>query len=294
MRHELFGKEVEIKKFGCNQFDTPGHEIVPSVNIYVKVTNGCNAKCLFCSNANAEKRGGEFDLSKLMEVVREVQRQDILVNRINITGGEPSVVPNLVERILDECSSDEFIDIHLHLNTNGLLSQSQELMRHKRWDSISVSLHHYNIDRLSELYNTPIPHTALAFEGVNRDIVNLSCNLIRGYIDCAREAHKMLDFVLDLGIPRLGFVALMKVNDYCTRHYVDFDEIELETIPHVYFTNSLDRGADCKCSNYLYNRELKILEIYTRNYMNPTYCESSLVFDGEYLRQGFYEHNIIY
>ena len=104
----------------------------------------------------------------------------------------------------------------------------------------------------------------------------------------------MLDFALSLGVPRIGFVALMKLNQYCCDHFVDLEEIFWEKIPHVYFTNSMNRGSHCKCSNYLYNKDLKILEIYMRNYSDPTYCASSLVFDGQYLRQGFHQHNIIY
>lgn len=68
----------------------------------------------------------------------------------------------------------------------------------------------------------------------------------------------------------------MKVNDFCHRHFIDLEDIHIDTIPHVYFTKSMNRGADCKCSNYLYNKNLKVLEIYMRNYSNPMYCESSL------------------
>ena len=157
-----------------------------------------------------------------------------------------------------------------------------------------MSLHHYDVSKLSELYGCRIPEKAFDFEGIDLQKVNSSCNLVKGYIDNAEEAHKMLDFNLDLGIPRVGFVALMKVNDYCWEHFVDLEDIHLDSIPHVYFTKSMNRGSDCKCSNYLYNRDLKILEIYMRNYANPNYCESSLVYDGEYLRQGFHQDNIIY
>lgn len=157
-----------------------------------------------------------------------------------------------------------------------------------------MSLHHYDTTKLSELYGCKISESAFSFEGINQQILNSSCNLIKGYIDNAEEARKMLDFNLDLGIPRIGFVALMKVNDYCREHFVDLEDIHLESIPHVYFTKSMNRGSDCKCSNYLYNRDLKILEIYMRNYANPYYCESYLVYDGEYLRQGFHQDNIIY
>ena len=104
----------------------------------------------------------------------------------------------------------------------------------------------------------------------------------------------MLDFVADLGVPRIGFVALMKVNDYCREHFVDLESLNLESIPHVYFIKSMNRGENCKCLNYLYNKNLSVLEVYMRNYVNYKYCESSLVFDGEFLRQGFGSDSVIY
>jgi hypothetical protein len=147
---------------------------------------------------------------------------------------------------------------------------------------------------LSELYNCHIPSRAIDFEGIDISKINLSCNLIKGYIDSPEEAKKMLDKTIDIGIPRIGFVGLMPVNKYSKEHFIDLEEIRIDSIPHVYFTKSKNRGQNCKCSNYLYNRDGKILEIYMRNYMNPNYCESSVVFDGQHLRQGFHDNNIIY
>ena len=289
----VFGKEIQIKRVGCNCLDEAGQPIEPSVNIFVKVTKGCNAHCLFCSNAGATVPTTPFNIPKLLDIIKELEDKAIRVNRVNITGGEPSVVPSLVEALLQKMEGSGFSDVHLHLNTNGLLPQSQRLMRHPRWDSISMSLHHYDLSKLSELYGCPIPETAFDFEGIDLQRVNASCNLIKGYIDRPQEAARMLDFALELGLPRLGFVALMQVNAYCRDHFVDLEDIRIDTIPHVYFTTSMNRGKDCKCSNYLYNKNMKILEIYMRNYANPYYCESSLVYDGAYLRQGFYEDNII-
>ena len=288
------GKSISVKEFDCKLGKLQEEPIAPFVNLFVKVTKGCNAKCLFCSNAGTSVPQTPFNVCKLIDMIKSLKESGIKVNRVNITGGEPSVVSPLVENILSKMDEPETSGIHLHLNTNGLLPQSQELMRHPRWDSISMSLHHYDIARLSELYGCRIPDGAFNFDGINLQKVNSSCNLVKGYIDNAEEAHKMLDFNLDLGIPRIGFVALMKVNGYSREHFVDLEDIHLESIPHVYFTKSMNRGSDCKCSNYLYNRDLKILEIYMRNYANPNYCESSLVYDGEYLRQGFHQDNIIY
>ena len=291
---DFYGKQIAVKEFDCSLGTLNPERISPFVNLFVKVTNGCNARCLFCSNADAKPTYKTFNIDKLEDIVLKLKEQSIKVNRLNITGGEPSVVSPLVENILQRMDGKVFDDIHLHLNTNGLLPQSQELMRHPRWDSISMSLHHYDIDKLSELYGCKIHEDAFKFEEVNKQKLNVSCNLIKGYIDNPEEAHKMLDFALELGIPRIGFVALMKVNDYCKERFIDLEDIHIDTIPHVYFTKSMNRGKDCKCSNYLYNKDLKILEIYMRNYANPQYCESSLMFDGEYLRQGFHDNNIIY
>ena len=293
MQIPLFGRTILIKSRGCAIGSSYPRSIIPSVNLFVKVTNACNAHCSFCSNADKIKGRQNFDLMKLLYIVRELQKNKIIVNRINVTGGEPSVVPGLVNEILSSMETAEFNNIHLHLNTNGLLPNSKELMKNPRWDSISISLHHYNKEKLSELYGIPILETAFEFNDIDLDKVNASCNLVKGYIDNTKEVENMMRFVIKLGLPRLGFVALMKVNDYCVKHFIDFTDINFTQIPHLYFTESRNRGNDCKCSNYLYNHTGKILEIYMRNYANYKYCESSLLYDGKYLRQGFHNNNII-
>ena len=154
MEVRLFDKYIEIKEYGCVRGHVPAHHIPKAVNIFVKVTNACNAGCLFCSNSRYHNKIEHFNHAKLWQVVDELISQDIIVHRINITGGEPSVVSEIVYEILIQ--SQEYSSIHLHLNTNGLLPSSQELMRNPRWDSISMSLHHYELDKLSCLYGTTI------------------------------------------------------------------------------------------------------------------------------------------
>ena len=261
---------------------------------FIKVTDFCNARCAFCSNGRCHENIVAFDHVKLWEVIEELRENDIIINRINITGGEPSVASETVNQILATASIEQYNKIHLHLNKNGLLPASQDMMQHTRWNSISMSLHHYDRDKLSEIYGVSISEKALEFVDIDTERVNASCNLIRGFIDTPAEVVNMMKFAISLRLPRLGFVALMKVNDYCKKHYVDFDEINFTNIPHLYFTGSRNRGADCKCSNYLYNHNGRILEVYMRNYSNPNYCESSLMYDGRYLRQGFHDDNIIY
>ena len=113
----------------------------------------------------------------------------------------------LVVRILSAIEKERFDDVHLHLNTNGATDQAQDLMQHPRWDSISMSLHHYDTERLSELYRCKLSTQLFQFKGVNKQIINFSCNLVKGYIDNKEEVQKMLNLTLDLGIHRIGFVA---------------------------------------------------------------------------------------
>ena len=294
MYSEIFGKHIQLKSMSCAYGHCQPRPIPKAVNLFVKVTDYCNAHCAFCSNGGPHKDMAKFNHVKLWEVVDELRNNGIIINRINITGGEPSICPDTVNHILGTASLDQYHNIHLHLNTNGLLPASQEMMQHTRWNSISMSLHHYDRNKLSEIYGVYISEKAFAFEDINLEKVNASCNLIRGYIDNPVEVEKVMKFAVSLRLPRLGFVALMNANDYCSEHYVDFDDIDFATIPHLYFTESRNRGADCKCSNYLYNHDGKILEVYMRNYANPHYCESSLMYDGQYLRQGFHDDNIIY
>lgn len=288
----LFGKPVRIKTHGCRHGEEAGRPIPPAVNIFVKLTNGCPARCPFCSNAEAAPVSS-FDLDKLADILAEALGRGLVVHRLNLTGGEPSVVPQRVERVLELMERTAFRDIHVHLNTNGLTRAAQSLMQAQRLDSVSVSLHHYDPRRLGEIYGLPVSEETLRFEGVDPLKLNASCNLVRGYVDSTAEAHRMMDFCLERGLTRLGFVGLMPVNDYCRTHAVSLDVLRLENLPHCYFTESRHRGADCRCSNYLYNRDGRLLDIYLRHYANPHYCHSSLLFDGEHLRQGFFGDNII-
>lgn len=290
----IFDKHIQLKSMSCAHGHCQPQPIPKAVNVFVKVTDCCNARCAFCSNGGCHKNIEAFNHVKLWEVIDELREKDIIINRINITGGEPSVASEIVNQILATASTEQYLNIHLHLNTNGLVPASQDMMRQPRWNSISMSLHHYDRDKLSEIYGVSISEKALEFEDIDLERVNASCNLIRGFIDNSDEVENMMKFAIALRLPRLGFVALMKVNDYCKKHYVDFDEINFTNIPHLYFTESRNRGADCKCSNYLYNHNGRILEVYMRNYSNPNYCESSLLYDGQYLRQGFHDDNIIY
>lgn|GEM_PF-299079 len=296
-----FLQPIELRRQDCASPARGSMPVSPFVNLYAKVTAGCNARCPFCCNAMMPPEGPGWDVDKLFDIIRELESQGIKVTRLMVTGGEPALVPERVERIIERLNETEFFHIHAQLNTNGLLSASQRIMRYDRWDYISVSMHHYDLKRLSELYGTVIPDRALEFYDINRQKMNVSCNLIRGYIDSPSEARKMMDKTIQLGIPRLGFVALLPMNEWCNQHFVSLDSIGLEAMSDLMPTfhkwdlpsNQPEAAPLCECRNFLYGTAEQPLNIYIRYKSTPNHCPSLLSYDGQHLHQGFGNDNII-
>ena len=77
--YQLFGRNILIKRVGCGNGDSMGAPIPPSLNLFVKVTNGCNANCLFCSNAGHTQERHQFDVDKLFACIDEILNQRIIL-----------------------------------------------------------------------------------------------------------------------------------------------------------------------------------------------------------------------
>lgn len=290
---KLFGKDILLQKFGCSDSLETEHPMRPYVNLYVKVTNGCNARCAFCCNAGCNTVSG-FDMKKLFDCMAAIVGSGIKLNRVSLTGGEPSLCEATAQAIIEHIN-EEYHYTQLQLNTNGLTDSSRRLMRHPRLDSISVSLHHYDKQKAEEIFDAEIDGEIGRFPGIDTRKLNLSCNLIREYIDNADEISHYLDFAASRGVRTVGFVSLMKKTDYCRKHFVDFSEIDFGAVPNLYLTRERHNASHCKCRNYIYRANNgNMIEVYMRENINPEYCASSLLFDGEYLRQGFGYDNIIY
>ena len=56
------GKYISVKEFDCKLGKLQEEPIAPFVNLFVKVTKGCNAKCLFCSNAGTSVPHAPFNV----------------------------------------------------------------------------------------------------------------------------------------------------------------------------------------------------------------------------------------
>lgn len=292
---KLFGRDLELQSHSCSGLLGRTRQSRPFVNLYVKVTNGCNARCRFCCNVGSSDVK-MFNLPKLTECIEEVGRSGMQLNRICLTGGEPSLYAERVNDIIQFVEDSPVChSTQLQLNTNGLSADAQRLMKNKRIDVVSVSLHHYDMDKLREIYGCNEVPDMPVLPRFAPGKLNVSCNLIKEYIDSAEEVKKYLDFVASKGIRTVGFVSLMKKNDYCREKFIDYSEIDFGLIPNLILTRERCHDDHCKCRNYIYKADNgAMVEVYMRENLYPEYCASSLLFDGENLRQGFDNDNIIY
>jgi MoaA/NifB/PqqE/SkfB family radical SAM enzyme len=254
------------------------------VSLYVRIANRCNANCSFCefhdnvSNFN-------FNFIKFKNILTELLNKGIVINKVSFTGGEPTlnyeVLQNAV-RTVRNLSRWTFIVV----NTNGShLRNLQDL----NVDSISMSRHHYNNALNSAVFNARMPNSMDIASFKHKHKIHLSCNLLKGCIDNGVEVRNYLEFAKSVGVHDVGFVSLMTVNSFCRDNFVDFKGliVENENLICNQYWNYDDK---CRCQNYLYlpPAGTQPVKVYTRFAVKHTECaEGRLMFDGEYLRQGF-------
>jgi molybdenum cofactor biosynthesis enzyme MoaA len=281
---DLFGTKIQFRSEYCSKNGKVPEKIdKPYTNIYVQMTKNCNAKCQFCPWRQPHQ---VFDFKKYQKILATINKK-VDINKVSFTGGEPTLYwKEFLEALIftKECNYDIFTVI----NTNGY--QFTKLKKYSQYlNSIALSRHHYD-DRINQQilgYNAPDSRMLANFK--EKGILHLSCNLIKGYVDSEIEVKKYLDHASQLGIYDVGFVSLMKVNNYCKEHHIDFNSLKFEEDKNIFISKDWNNKNLCRCRNYLYASEAKgeIVKLYSRYYVDTNCRESQLVYDGQYLRDGF-------
>lgn len=265
---ELFNKEILVKDSLCGPTPTSRFEIDPALRLYIKITDYCNADCKFCANG-ACTDFGEIDLSKLEFVIRYLKEENRL-HSISLTGGEPMINPDLVNKILNLIwAIDSRIDVQI--STNGLnLLEIANFDNVNNLESIHISRHHYDEDMNKEIFgNGKIATTndIMMLQEIltNKKIININTLAIKGYIDNLKEIKKMLDYVGDIGVYKNGFVSLMKCNEYSCEHFINFNDIFNNLDKNFLLTHRFYSGEYCECIDGIYaSSNAKFVEFYAR------------------------------
>lgn len=253
---EIFGKEYEIRDFYCG--NEIGKEIKrkPSVRLYIRLTNSCNAKCKFCLN-DSNKTCDNIDKQKLKYVIEYLINKGIL-NAITITGGEPMLNPSklneIVNLIVEICPN---IPISISSNGKNIL----ELLKFdniKKIQAIHISRHHYDDNINSKIFGNDVSYTdeikRFQEKIENKNTLIINTVMMKDYINSLNEVKKMCNYISKLKISRAHFVSLINYNEYCEKNYVDINSIFNLANTDYQFNKVSDRYRKkfCECHEYIY------------------------------------------
>jgi len=277
--------KIKSPKFYCGLNGAKGHKVEkPYVNLYVKITKQCNALCPFCIFKGKDHK--PFNFAKFEQILLTLANK-FEIRKIAFTGGEPSTKIVLLKDCLALTKSISS-SIFTVTNSNGFMLK--DLVALKDLDNISLSRHHYEDTLHTSIMGTIDVATSKQLKQLNVSKIHLSCNLIKGFIDNEQKVLNYLEHAANLNIYDVGFVSLMSVNTFCKKHQLDFESLNFDKQDTI-VQNKIWRQEDaCKCANYLYlpKQGSKVVKFYCRfacKHNSPK--KQQLVFDGQYLRDGF-------
>jgi len=240
----------------------------------------------------------KFDMDKYKDVLEYVSNK-IKIKNFNLTGGEPTLNYDKFKKVFD--MSNDILDkkVNITINTNGInldrIVDDEDII--ERVDSISLSRHHYIDKKNNDIFETDIISNKeikkIQKKIKNKDILNFTCNLIKGQIDNKYDVYKYLDVASNLGIKQVGFVSLMPINDYCDDSFVNFNRLGLKSELFT-MTKEFKYKNICRCNNYVYISEESgnMVRVYYKNTYSPDDVDI-LIYDGQNLSNGF-NSDIIY
>ena len=285
---ELFGREIPLRTHYCHIFGKENREVdEPYVNLYVR-SKFCNSKCKFCTFA---EDASNYNEKRFIEVLKEISSK-IKIRKIAFTGGEPTLYwdkfTSAVTIAREMCPDSE-----LTMNTDGFrLKQLFEDPISKWFTMIHISRHHYDDNLNNEIFGTICP-TAEELKWAqstteNKYQIQLSCNLIKGYIDEKEKLYQYMEWCNSLEINNIGFVSLMPVNKYSRDNYIVYNMKDLIN-DRFNVTREWSYKDSCECTNYIYIPEdlRSTLRVYHKNTYAPFDINETIIFDGENVKLGF-------
>lgn len=264
----LFGHDIIVRDTLCSTDPKDLKVVDPSLRLYIKLTDACNADCLFC--ANKESRDfGNLDFKKLEFVIRYLLDRGLL-HGISITGGEPMMNPDKMNMLLNLIYSIE-PTMEVAISTNGYNLRSFLDMEYvNKLESIHISRHHYDDEVNYSIFGSrevASTEDIIALqEGLDdKRIININTLVMKDYIEDLREIKKMLNYVGDVGIYKNGFVSLMKCNQFSRDHFINFNDIFSSLDESFYLGHHFYNGEYCECVDgvYLTDKD-KMVEFYAR------------------------------
>ena len=248
----LFGKELQVKDYICSEDGIHYRRKPEDIKLQLSIcpTSFCSAHCPFCIAKNTGKKD-RIDLKKL-EAVLEKLKEEKIVRGVTFTGGEPFTDVGLLNETINMVFEILGLDCEISITTNG--SNIKELTRIERLvyvDALHISRHHYD-DRINQsLFGIEVPSSDVLKEVLHsvtyRDLFVFNCMMLKSYINSPAEAHKFMDYAIEMGAKKVAFIACIPINDFARRETMNYEEILRDDDPSLLFTRGYQDYEYCKC-----------------------------------------------
>jgi cyclic pyranopterin phosphate synthase len=180
----------------------------------ISVTDRCNFRCLYCMPETGMQWLPKADILSYEEIAEVVRQLAPLgLRRLRITGGEPTIRPQLHELVRMLRAVPEISDIAL--STNGVrLPQLAPLLRDAGLDRINMSVDSLRADRIIHIARRDLGfdpvRAAIAAEQTGLDPIKINMVVMRGIND--DEIEDVARLTNDHGW-HVRFIELMPVGD---------------------------------------------------------------------------------
>ena len=293
----ILGKPITVKNYICSA-DGINYKEKPEnikLQLFVNMLTFCPANCRFCVAKNT-KQDKKIDIDKFKSVMKLLKAED-RIRGIKITGGEPFYDIELLNEVISAIYDIFGYQMEVAISTNGTgLENLKKIKDLEHIETIHLSRHHYDDNVNRELFGNikNIPDKKLLKDIIGsvsyKDIFVLNCILLKDYINSPEEAHKFMDFAIDIGAPKVGFMTCSPVNGYAKEQSIPYEAVIKEDDPALLFTRGFFDYDYCHCSDGVYSSEDgRIVEFYGKSTKmeDYAYCRG-LVYDADdHLKDGF-------
>ena len=265
---KVFDNDIVVNDHLCSTDINSHKKANPSLRLYIKLNDECNARCKFCINESS-CNFGDIDFSKLEYVINYLQSNNLL-HSIGITGGEPMLNPEKLNKLINLIYKIDK-NIEVQVNTNGVnLLEFLNFDNVNNLESIHISRHHYLDSKNNEIFGTE--KIAKSYEIAqlqdllkDKKIININTMVMKNYIYDLQSIKNMLNYVGDLGVYKNGFISLIKCNRYAINHFINFNNIFNSLDKDFYLGHHFYKSIYCECIDGMYITDnSKLVEFYAR------------------------------
>ncbi|MCI9337230.1 MAG: radical SAM protein [Lachnospiraceae bacterium] len=202
------------------------------VKLRISITDKCNLNCFFCHHEGIEACcGNEVSIPDMERLLIQAKKRNAA--EITITGGEPFARPDIIDYILQYCSTwgkPPFIKVI----TNGILvkeKQMENISRYKGNLRFHVSLHALDAKTAEciygKTYDVSRVENTLRLLGKYQIPFRINCTVLKGLNDNAGQMRDLIAYGVNHHANAVHFMELLvtKQQKELQGYYTDYEQI---------------------------------------------------------------------